>query len=295
MPENINSFEEFKMHPIYNKILVEYPILNKYSKNINNNINIKLNYYNESISNTISNDILIILIRFLVDFTQHQLRKDKVIMALLIYEIILNHEKFLLDNKRFLSTCLNKIEEFKKSNYDDFDELKLYNNNINPLDTIIDKFNKLNNISENILDNILDNKINIPEEILSKYKLIYDSEINDKIAKQKLKLNNCRNFNFKTNYNILNEEEFNILFGIYLDILLTADKNYNIVITYTLIFELFINNIEFIKKDELLKTFLSNKIKELIKTNFSDFENIKIYNYNKNPLETVINLIRFCF
>ena len=108
MPENINSFEEFKMHPIYNKILVEYPILNKYSKNLNNNINdnidIKLNYYNESISNTIPNDILIILIRFLVDFTQHLLRKDKVIMALLIYEIILNHEKFLLDNKRFLST-----------------------------------------------------------------------------------------------------------------------------------------------------------------------------------------------
>ena len=214
MPENINSFEEFKMHPIYNKIVVEYPIINKYSKNLNdnlndnindNNINIKLNYYNESISNTISNDILIILIRFLVDFTQHQLRKDKVIMALLIYEIILNHEKFLLDNKKFLLVCLNKIEEFKKSNYDDFDELKLYNNNINPLDTIIDKFNKLNNISENILDNKINIPREIPPEILSKYKLIYDSEINDKIAKQKLKLNNCRNFNFKTNYNILNE------------------------------------------------------------------------------------------
>lgn len=294
---NINSFDELKMHPIYNKLINDYPIINKYSKNVNVNedLNIKLNYYNEPISNTIPKVTLIILIRFLVDLVEKSIRPDKVIISLLIYEIILNHENFLLENKKFLSTCLNKIEEFKKSNYVDFDDLKLYNNNINPLDTIFEKFIKLNEPNVVKIDEIINITREIPAEILSKYKLIYDSEINDKIATQKLKLKNSRNFNFKTNNNTLNEEDFNLSFSIYLDILLSTNTTRNIVVVYILIFELFINNIDFIKKDELLKLFFINKTKELIKSNFSDFESFKVDNYNKNPLETVINLIRFCF
>jgi len=292
---NINTFDELKIHPIYDKIINDYPIINKYSKNVND-VNIKLNYNNESISNTIPKETLIILIRFLVDLVEKSTRPDKIIISLLIYEIILNHENFLLENKKFLSTCLNKVLEFKKINYVDFDDLKLYNNNINPLDTIFEKFTKLNNNKE---DNNSTNNINItreiPAEILSKYKLIYDSEINDKIATQKLKLKNSRNFNFKTNDNTLNEEDFKISFSIYLDILLSTNTTRNIVVVYILIFELFINNIDFIKKDELLKSFFCNKVKELIKSNFSDFESFKVDNYNKNPLETVINLIRFYF
>jgi len=301
MTENINSFDELKIHPIYNKLINEYPIINKYSKNVNdvNDVNIKLNYNNEFISNTIQRPTLIILIRFLVDLVEKSIRPDKIILSLLIYEIILNHENFLLDHKKFLTVCINKIEEFKKTNYNDFDNFKLYNNNINPLDTIFDKFTKLNNNlsdcnSEDMTTNINITK-EIPNEILSKYKLIYDSEINDKISKQKLKLKNSRNFNFKTNNNTLNEEDFNLSFSIYLDILLSSNTTRNIVVVYILIFELFINNINFIKKDELLKSFFINKTKELIKSNFSDFESFKVDNYNKNPLETVINLIRFYF
>ena len=297
---NIKSFDELKIHPIYNKLINDYPIINKYSKNVNdvNDVNIKLNYNNESISNTIPRATLIILIRFLVDLVEKSIRPDKIIISLLIYEIILNHENFLLEHIKFLSVCLNKIEEFKKSNYVDFDDLKLYNNNINPLDTIFEKFTKLNEPNvDNISTNNITNNITreIPVEILSKYKLIYDSEINDKIATQKLKLKNSRNFNFKTNNNTLNEEDFNLSFSIYLDILLSTNTTRNIVVVYILIFELFINNIDFIKKDELLKSFFINKTKELIKSNFSDFESFKVDNYNKNPLETVINLIRFYF
>ena len=70
MTENINSFDELKIHPIYNKLINDYPIINKYSKNINENLNIKLDYYNEPISNTISKNLLIILIRFLVDLVE---------------------------------------------------------------------------------------------------------------------------------------------------------------------------------------------------------------------------------
>ena len=295
---NINTFDELKIHPIYDKIINDYPIINKYSKNVND-VNIKLNYNNESISNTIPKETLIILIRFLVDLVEKSTRPDKIIISLLIYEIILNHENFLLEHKKFLSTCLNKIEEFKKINYVDFDDLKLYNNNINPLDTIFEKFTKLNNNKADNLSTNITNNINItrdiPVEILSKYKLIYDSEINDKIATQKLKLKNSRNFNFKTNDNTLNEEDFKISFSIYLDILLSTNTTHNIVVVYILIFELFINNIDFIKKDELLKSFFCNKVKELIKSNFKDFESFKIDNYNKNPLETVVNLIRFYF
>ena len=297
---NIKSFDELKIHPIYNKLINDYPIINKYSKNVNdvNDVNIKLNYNNESISNTIPRATLIILIRFLVDLVEKSIRPDKIIISLLIYEIILNHENFLLEHIKFLSVCLNKIEEFKKSNYVDFDDLKLYNNNINPLDTIFEKFTKLNEPNvDNISTNNITNNITreIPVEILSKYKLIYDSEINDKIATQKLKLKNSRNFNFKTNNNTLNEEDFNLSFSIYLDILLSTNTTRNIVVVYILIFELFINNIDFIKKDELLKSFFINKTKELINSNFSDFESFKVDNYNKNPLETVINLIRFYF
>lgn len=291
---NINTFDELKIHPIYDKIINDYPIINKYSKNVND-VNIKLNYNNESISNTIPKETLIILIRFLVDLVEKSIRPDKVIISLLIYEIILNHENFLLENKKFLSVCLNKIEEFKKSNYVDFDDLKLYNNNINPLDTIFEKFTKLNEPNVVKIDEIINITREIPAEILSKYKLIYDSEINEKIATQKLKLKNSRNFNFKTNDNTLNEEDFKISFSIYLDILLSTNTTHNIVVVYILIFELFINNIDFIKKDELLKSFFINKTKELIKSNFSDFESFKVDNYNKNPLETVINLIRFYF
>jgi hypothetical protein len=289
---NINSFDELKIHPIYNKLINDYPIINKYSKSVNN-VNIKLNYNNESISNTIPKETLIILIRFLVDLVEKSIRPDKVIISLLIYEIILNHENFLLENKKFLLVCLNKIEEFKKSNYVDFDDLKLYNNNINPLDTIFEKFTKLNEPNVVKIEKIINITRDIPAEILSKYKLIYDSEINNKIAAQKLKLKNSRNFNFKTNNNTLNEEEFNLSFSIYLDILLSTNTTRNIVVVYILIFELFINNIDFIKKDELLKSFFINKTKELIKSNFSDFESFKVDNYNKNPLETIINLIRF--
>jgi len=289
---NINSFDELKIHPIYNKLINDYPIINKYSKNVND-VNIKLNYNNESISNTIPKETLIILIRFLVDLVEKSIRPDKVIISLLIYEIILNHENFLLENKKFLLVCLNKIEEFKKSNYVDFDDLKLYNNNINPLDTIFEKFTKLNEPNVVKIEKIINITRDIPAEILSKYKLIYNSEINDKIAAQKLKLKNSRNFNFKTNNNTLNEEDFNLSFSIYLDILLSTNTTRNIVVVYILIFELFINNIDFIKKDELLKSFFCNKVKELIKSNFSDFESFKVDNYNKNPLETVVNLIRF--
>jgi len=287
----INTFDELKVHPIYNKLVDDYPIINKYSKNVklNDNVNIKLNYYNESISNTISKEILLKLIKFLVDLVEKSERQDKIVISLLIFEIMLNHENFLLQNKKFLSVCLSKVEEFKKINYNDFDNFKLYNNNINPLDIIYEKMYKLNTQESNI--NITKE---IPDEILSKYKLIYNSEINDKISNQKLKLQNCCNFNFKTN-NMLNEEEFNLLLGIYLDILSSSNNSRNIIHVYILIFELFINNSDFIKKDELLKSFFCNKTKELIKSNFADFESFKIYNYNKNPLETVASLIRFYF
>lgn len=288
---NINSFEELKIHPLYNKLADDYPIIYKYSKNLNNNVNIKLNYYNESISNTLSKDNLIGLIKFLVDLIHKLDRSDKIIISLLIYEIILNHENFLIDNKKFLSVCLDKVTEFKNLYYDDFEHFKLYNDNINPIDTIFEKFNKLNNTL--LPCKVEDIKISkeIPSEILSKY-TIPSAEINDKIVKQKLKLNNHGNFNFKTN-SICNEEDFNISFGIYLNILSSSKTTHHIVIIYTQIFELFINNIDFIKKNELLKSFLINKNKELIKSNFSDFEKLKIYNYNKNPLETVVNLIKF--
>ena len=298
---NINSYDELKIHPIYNKLINDYPIINRYSKNVNVNENIKLNYYNEHISNTIPKATLIILIRFLVDLVEKSIRPDKVIISSLIYEIILNHENFLLENKKFLSVCLNKVEEFKKSNYIDFDDLKLYNNNINPLDTIFEKFTKLNADNPEQVSDATDAKENninnitkeIPADILSKYKLIYDSEINDKIAKQKFKLKNSRNFNFKTNNNMLNEEEFNLSFSIYLDILSTSNTTRNVAIIYILIFELFINNIDFITKDKLLKSFFCNKVKELVKSNFKDFESFKVDNYNKNPLETIVNLMRF--
>jgi hypothetical protein len=158
-----------------------------------------------------------------------------------------------------------------------------------------EKFTKLNEPNVVKIEAIINITRDIPAEILSKYKLIYDSEINDKIATQKLKLKKSRNFNFKTNNNTLNEEDFNLSLGIYLDILLSTNTTRNIVVVYILIFELFINNIDFIKKDELLKSFFINKTKELIKSNFSDFESFKVDNYNKNPLETVINLIRYYF
>lgn len=326
---NINSFDEFKMHPIYNKIINDYPILNKYSSclNINDNVDIKLNFYNKHISNTLSKHTLINLLRWLIDSVHPSSKHDKVIIALLIFEIVLNHENFLLDNKKFLFVCMKKAEQFKNENYNDINNYMIYNNNINPIDTILEKFNKLNN-QVNTENNInaeetkdatnmnttkteetnmnmskteetkdAKDDINIlrdiPAEILSKYKLIYNSEVNNKIEKLKLKLNNDCNFNFKTNHNTLNEEDFNLSFSMYLDILSSSTTNHSIVITYTLIFELFINNIDFIKKDQLLKTFLVNKTKELIKTNFKDFENIKKNNYNKNPLETVVNLIKF--
>ena len=100
---NINTFDELKIHPIYNKLINDYPIINKYSKNDNVNVNenIKLNYYNEPISNTIQKATLIILIRFLVDLVEKSIRPDKVIISSLIYEIILNHENFLLEIKNF--------------------------------------------------------------------------------------------------------------------------------------------------------------------------------------------------
>lgn len=296
----INTFDELKVHPIYNKLVDDYPIINKYSKNVNlnDNVNIKLNYYNESISNTLSKEILMKLLKFLVDQVEKSDRPDKIVISLLIFEIMLNHENFLLENRKFLSVCLNKAEEFKKINYNDFDNFKLYNNNINPLDIIYEKMYKLNTIDSHV-NNDKAEDINItreiPNEILSKYKLIYDFEINDKIEKQKLKLKNSRNFNFKTNNNMLNEEEFNLSFSIYLDILSSSNNSRNIIHVYILIFELFINNSDFIKKDELLKSFFCNKTKELIKSNFADFESFKIYNYNKNPLETVASLIRFYF
>ena len=92
---------------------------------------------------------------------------------------------------------------------------------------------------------------------------------------------------------MLNEEEFNLSFTIYLDILSTSNTTRNVAIIYILIFELFINNIDFITKDKLLKSFFCNKVKELVKSNFKDFDSFKVDNYNKNPLETIANLMRF--
>ncbi len=311
---DINSLEEFQLHPIYNILLDDFPIISKYNKDINNNYsNIQLNFNNESISNVISKYTLIPLIRCLTNMNNTLTKSNKIVNAVVLYEILLNNKYFLIEHKKFFDTCFNKINEFKNDNYNDFDVLKIYNNNINPIDTIIYNFNILNskiientnntnntnnntNINTNNNNNTNNNLLkNIPTDILTKYKLVHNVENNNKLLIQKQKIVTLGNFNFKTNYNMINEEEFNILFGIYLDILLSSNNNYDIVIVYGLIFELFINNIDFIKKDPLLKSFLINKNKELLKSNYSDFQNIKSHNYNKNPLETVFHLLKFYF
>ncbi len=143
---DINSLEEFQLHPIYNILLDDFPIISKYNKDINNNdSNIQLNFNNESISNVISKYTLIPLIRCLTNMTgQLTTRSNKVLNAVVLYEILLNNKYFLIEHKKFFDTCFNKINEFKNDNYNDFDVLKIYNNNINPIDTIIYNFNILN-------------------------------------------------------------------------------------------------------------------------------------------------------
>jgi hypothetical protein len=59
------------------------------------------------------------------------------------------------------------------------------------------------------------------------------------------------------------------------------------------LFEIFINNIELVSNNKILKNNVLNFISELVSDNFSDYNKYKKYTFDRNPLVTLNSLINF--
>jgi len=122
-----NSFDEFLKCKNYNTFQKLHPFIN--NQNLNDS-DIKLNFKID-----MNRDIK--LIKLFLNFCANtSIKKNKMIVCIIIFELVFNNSSLVQTNKNFENTIRKKIHTLIKENLNEFDELSKYNHNINSLVTI---------------------------------------------------------------------------------------------------------------------------------------------------------------
>lgn len=236
--------EIIKIVPIY-KHFVE----NNDNFDINDNFiinNFKINYNQKLYFNKAQ---FIKIIKFLLQKCDSVKGRDnKIFIALIIYKFIFSDISFMIENKKFCDTIFSKMNEFKNNDYLCFDNFKQFTEeNINPLDIWFEIYNK-EILKQEKLDifkkeNLLDiiNKTN--NTIIDTKEIISTHPILNLLSDPHNTKNNNIKFIFKSTNEYTNEKFNDIIYT------LLNNNNFN-VITLLAMYEIIINNINYIKENE---------------------------------------------
>ena len=279
------------------------------NNDINNTNDINIDFINKNI--IMENNDIIKILKLILKLTESNSVNNTTLLFIIIYEIVLNNHVFVINNKKFLNTIYKKLNEFNTLHFELFNKYKIYNNNINPLTTInniiLDKYNYLLDIVDNknnqieidinttIFKNLNEYLLNV-EPLFSSINNIEQNEINNHplLNYLCLKSNLCvLNIKNAIKYDLIMIQK---LLKSYILLLKKCTKNTNNYYIITLvIFEIILQNNDLIKTDNNIKSIFFNILNELIKNSLHEYDELKIYNYNINPLITVFKLYNYYF
>lgn len=288
----MTSFYTSNDEELINKISLYYPIgkLLFYDDDIilKNCNKYKINYYEKKSSFVSDNDteLLVILNSLVILIDSLNTKTQKCIIICIIYKLLIDNYTILLSQPILLVAIKEKINEFKNMYYDEFEKIKIITDDINPIDIIIQIIDQIEK-GINIFDQIKKNNC-IDFFVGKTFDELLDISV---LSKNHLILLN--NDNIKFNFKVINTYSITEI----QHIIYTLSKNTELdIITIMLtIYEIFINNVDVIRKHlELTK-----KIKTFMQTEmlpkFSNFNKYSKYNNNINPIITINSLINFYF
>ncbi len=248
--------------------------------------NFKINYYEKKVIEKIN---FVPVVKYLLNKCEHVKGKtNKCFISLIIYKFVFSNIDFLFEHKKFCDTIYNKMLEFKNNDYLIFETFKMFTEqNKNPIDIWFDIYNteilkqelKDTFKKENLIITTSCTLVDL-EEIKTTHSILHlhdDSQ-------------NSNNHNIKFIFKSTNEytiEKFTDVIHTLLNY-----NNFN-VITLLAIYEIIINNINYIKENEEYKKKIIDNINYNIKNNLLLFDNFKKYNYGLNPLITVKKMLDF--